>query len=140
MTMLKKYFPFFTGLFVFIIYIITLAPSVVEIDSGELSTVQATLGIAHPTGYPLFTLVGFIFSKIPLPFSTISNILSIPALTAAGLFELKDVVGSDIGLGPTAVGTLVSFVVAYAAIAWLLRFVAHHPISWFVPYRLVLGG
>ncbi len=70
----------------------------------------------------------------------LSFFLSIPALTAAGLFELKDVVGSDIGLGPTAVGTLVSFVVAYAAIAWLLRFVAHHPISWFVPYRLVLGG
>jgi undecaprenyl-diphosphatase len=30
-------------------------------------------------------------------------------------------------------------VVAYGAIAWLLRFVAGHPISWFVPYRLVLG-
>jgi undecaprenyl-diphosphatase len=37
------------------------------------------------------------------------------------------------------VGTLVSFVVAYATVAWLLRFVADHPITWFVPYRLVLG-
>ena len=36
-------------------------------------------------------------------------------------------------------GTLVSFVVAYAAIAWLLRFVAHHSIAWFVPYRVALG-
>jgi undecaprenyl-diphosphatase len=70
----------------------------------------------------------------------LSFYLSIPALTAAGLFELKDVVGSDIGIGPTVVGTVVSFVVAYAAIAWLLRFVAHHTIVWFVPYRLVLGG
>jgi undecaprenyl-diphosphatase len=70
----------------------------------------------------------------------LSFYLSIPALTAAGLFELKDVVGSDIGLGPTVVGTLVSFVVAYAAIAWLLRFVAHHTIVWFVPYRLLLGA
>jgi undecaprenyl-diphosphatase len=34
---------------------------------------------------------------------------------------------------------VVSFVVAYASIAWLLRFVAHHPITWFVPYRGVLG-
>jgi undecaprenyl-diphosphatase len=43
-------------------------------------------------------------------------------------------------VGETVVGTVVSFVVAYASIAWLLRFVAHHPITWFVPYRLALGG
>ena len=42
-------------------------------------------------------------------------------------------------MGETLVGTLVSFVVAYAAIAWLLRFVAHHSIAWFVPYRVALG-
>jgi undecaprenyl-diphosphatase len=69
----------------------------------------------------------------------LSFFLSIPALLAAGLYELKDAIGSDIGVGPTVVGTLVSFVVAYAAIAWLLRFVAGHSIVWFVPYRLVLG-
>jgi undecaprenyl-diphosphatase len=69
----------------------------------------------------------------------LSFFLSIPALTAAGLYELKDVVNSDIGVGPTVVGTLVSFVVAYAAVAWLLKFVAGHPITWFVPYRIVLG-
>jgi undecaprenyl-diphosphatase len=64
-------------------------------------------------------------------------LLGIPALTAAGLYELKDV--SGIGVGPTLVGTLVSFVVAYASIAWLLRFVAHHSIGAFVPYRVGLG-
>jgi undecaprenyl-diphosphatase len=69
----------------------------------------------------------------------LSFFLSIPALTAAGLYELKDVSGSGIGAGQTIVGTAVSFVVAYAAIAWLLRFVAHHSIAWFVPYRVVLG-
>lgn len=69
----------------------------------------------------------------------LSFFLSIPALTAAGLYELKDVVGSHIGVGPVVVGTLVSFVVAYAAVAWLLKFVAHHSIGWFVPYRVVLG-
>lgn len=69
----------------------------------------------------------------------LSFFLSIPALLAAGLYELKDAVHGDIGVGPTVVGTVVSFVVAYAAVAWLLRFVAHHPITWFVPYRVVLG-
>jgi undecaprenyl-diphosphatase len=70
----------------------------------------------------------------------LSFFLSIPALLAAGLFELKDALGGDIGVGETLVGTVVAFVVAYASIAWLLRFVAHHPITWFVPYRVALGG
>jgi undecaprenyl-diphosphatase len=70
----------------------------------------------------------------------LSFFLSIPALTAAGLYELKDVVGSHIGAGPVIVGTLVSFVVAYAAVAWLLKFVAGHSIVAFVPYRVLLGG
>jgi undecaprenyl-diphosphatase len=69
----------------------------------------------------------------------LSFFLSIPALTAAGLYELKDLKGSGIGVGPTVVGTLVSFVVAYAAVAWLLKFVAGHSITWFVPYRVLLG-
>ena len=70
----------------------------------------------------------------------LSFFLSIPALTAAGLYELKDVIGSNVGIAPTVVGTAVSFVVAYAAIAWLLRFVAGHSIVAFVPYRVALGG
>ncbi|MDX6358007.1 MAG: undecaprenyl-diphosphatase [Nocardioidaceae bacterium] len=70
----------------------------------------------------------------------VSFFLSIPALLAAGLFELKDALGGSISLGEILVGTVVAFVVAYASIAWLLRFVAHHPITWFVPYRVALGA
>ncbi|HET7153479.1 MAG TPA: DUF2723 domain-containing protein, partial [Candidatus Kapabacteria bacterium] len=50
----------------FIVYLLTLAPNVVFIDSGELATVAATLGIAHPTGYPLFSLVGYLFTHLPI--------------------------------------------------------------------------
>lgn len=71
MIRIKKYYVVLTSIFVFIIYLFTLAPSVVQIDSGELTAVQATLGIAHPTGYPLFTMIGYLFSLIPLPFSKI---------------------------------------------------------------------
>jgi len=67
----------------------------------------------------------------------LSFFLSIPALTAAGLYELKDVHG--ISAGPLVVGTVVSFLVAYASVAWLLRFVSHHSIGRFVPYRVGLG-
>ncbi len=80
MKFLKKYYAVLTGLFVFLIYLTTLAPSVVEIDSGELATVQATLGIAHPTGYPLFTIIGHLFSLIPLPFSKIYQLNLLTAI------------------------------------------------------------
>jgi undecaprenyl-diphosphatase len=69
----------------------------------------------------------------------LSFFLSVPALVAAGLFELKDALGGDIGVGETVVGVAVAFVVAYASIAWLLRFVAGHRITAFVPYRVALG-
>ena len=67
----------------------------------------------------------------------LSFFLGIPALLAAGVFELKDALKAP--AGPVIVGTVVSFVVAYVAIAWLLKFVAHHSIGKFVPYRLTVG-
>ncbi len=69
----------------------------------------------------------------------LSFFMSIPALFAAGVYELKDAFSGDIGAGEAIVGIVVAFVVAYASIAWLLRFVAHHTIAWFVPYRVGLG-
>jgi undecaprenyl-diphosphatase len=71
----------------------------------------------------------------------LSFFLAIPALTAAGLFqavEEKDGL-SALGTGPVVVGLVVAFVVAYATIAWLLRFVANHSLLPFVWYRLILG-
>jgi len=67
----RKYFYLLTAFFVFVVYLFTMAPSVVQIDSGELAAVQITLGIAHPTGYPLFTIIGYLFSLLPLPFTKI---------------------------------------------------------------------
>jgi undecaprenyl-diphosphatase len=69
----------------------------------------------------------------------LSFFLSIPALVGAGLYQLKDAVQESVPVGPLVVGMVVSFVVAYASIAWLLRFVAGHPITLFVPYRVALG-
>jgi undecaprenyl-diphosphatase len=70
----------------------------------------------------------------------LSFFLGIPALTAAGIYELPEALaGGTVGVVPLIVGTVVSFVVAYASIAWLLRFVAHHTLMSFVWYRVVLG-
>ncbi|MFI0509155.1 undecaprenyl-diphosphatase [Streptomyces canus] len=69
----------------------------------------------------------------------LSFFLGIPALTGAGIYELKDALGAGVGAAPLAVGTAVSFVVAYASIAWLLKFVAKHSFNAFVIYRIVVG-
>jgi hypothetical protein len=63
----------------FIVYILTLAPSVWFIDAGELTTVASTLSIAHPTGYPFFTIIGHLFSM--LPFSS-SEVYKMNAMSA----------------------------------------------------------
>jgi undecaprenyl-diphosphatase len=71
----------------------------------------------------------------------LSFFLSIPALFAAGLFELKDAFSNGgIPVGEAIVGIVVAFLVAYVSIAWLLRFVAHHTIVWFIPYRVAVGA
>jgi undecaprenyl-diphosphatase len=68
-------------------------------------------------------------------------LLAIPAVVGAGLFELKEIPHGDnaFGWGPTIVATVVSFVIGYAAIAWLLRYVATHSYLPFVVYRIALG-
>ncbi|GAM25052.1 hypothetical protein SAMD00019534_082270 [Acytostelium subglobosum LB1] len=65
------------ALFTFIVFIVTLAlyartqyPSVAGGDAGELIINAHQLGIAHPPGYPLFTMLGRVFDKF-IPFGTV---------------------------------------------------------------------
>ena len=50
------------------LYVATLAPSVATVfdDSLEFQVVLPSLGIAHPTGYPLYTLLGWLLSRLPV--------------------------------------------------------------------------
>ncbi|WP_067430869.1 undecaprenyl-diphosphate phosphatase [Nocardioides jensenii] len=72
----------------------------------------------------------------------VSFFLSIPALVAAGAYEgvtTASQISATVGWWPTVIATAVSFVVAYASIAWLLRLVAGHPITVFIGYRVGLA-
>ncbi len=72
-----------------------------------------------------------------------SFLLSVPAVVLSGLFEMRNFVGEggdDTGAGALIVATLLAFVVGYASIAFLLRFLANHSTYVFVGYRVVLGG
>jgi undecaprenyl-diphosphatase len=69
-----------------------------------------------------------------------SFLLSVPAVVLSGLFELRHVgEGGGAPAGATAIATILAFVVGYASIAFLLRFLAHHSIGVFAAYRIVLG-
>jgi undecaprenyl-diphosphatase len=73
-----------------------------------------------------------------------SFLLALPAVFGAGLFSIPDVMDTT-GPGPHAsvaqmiVATAIAFVVGYATIAWLLRYVSKHSYSVFVWYRIGLG-
>jgi undecaprenyl-diphosphatase len=73
-----------------------------------------------------------------------SFLLSVPAVVLSGLFELLGIIAGsekqDVATSKLVISTLCAFVVGYAAIAWLLRFLASHSTIVFVVYRVALGS
>lgn len=103
------------ALFILAVYIYSLCPGVYLIDSGELAAVSYTLGIAHPTGYPLYTLISYFFAR--LPGEPIRNLNLLSALfsvcAAAFLFMIAHRITRD------AFGSLlVVALFAFAPVIW----------------------
>jgi undecaprenyl-diphosphatase len=90
----------------------------------------ATISMGRLLGYERAAATRFAF------------LLAIPAVVGAGIFELQEIPGGDNAYGPvpTLVATVVSFLVGYAAIAWLLRYVSTKSFLPFVLYRIGLGS
>jgi len=114
----RKNFLFACLVFVLVmsVYLFTLAPSITMEDSAELITAAYTLGIPHPPGFPLYVLLGKLFTFIPL--GTIAwrvNLISavFGALTIALLFVITNKIVKN---------TLISFcfplVLAFSSIFW----------------------
>ncbi|OFK25902.1 undecaprenyl-diphosphatase [Corynebacterium sp. HMSC062E11] len=90
------------------------------------------------------TISGGLFLGLDREVATrFSFLLAIPAVMASGLFSLGDAFGPTVGQSATGaqllVGTLIAFVVGYASIAWLLKFVGSHSFEWFAAYRIPVG-
>src|SRR5215213_916349 len=49
-----------------VLYTVTLLPGIGSGDTAEFQRVAPTLGVAHPTGYPLYTMLGWLWSQLPL--------------------------------------------------------------------------
>ena len=62
-------------------------------------------------------------------------------MVLSGLFELREIGGDgdSASVAATIIATIAAFVSGYAAIAWLLRYLANHTLNVFVAYRIPLG-
>ena len=88
---MEKHIPLLLPITVFMVYLCTAAPIVYLGDSGEFTAAAFSLGIPHPTGYPLYSLLGKIFCTIP--FGNVGfrmNLMSafFAALTAALVYNI----------------------------------------------------
>lgn len=68
---------------VFVLYLLTLAPSVAMWDTGEYMAAVKVLGIPHPPGNPFFVLLGHAFASLPIPVSYGARINIMAALASA---------------------------------------------------------
>src|SRR5687768_7306688 len=71
-----------------------------------------------------------------------SFLLSIPAISASGLLELREAIHKlpDGSYGALIVATIVSGAIGYASIWFLLRFLRTHSTGVFIVYRVIVGG
>jgi undecaprenyl-diphosphatase len=90
------------------------------------------------------TITGGLFSGMSRETAArFSFLLSLPSVFAAGILELvkerEVLMSSDIGLINLAVATVVSGVVGYASIAFLLNYLKTHTTYLFIVYRIIVG-
>lgn len=82
----ERHVPWLMTILVAGLYLLTLAPTIGHTDSGELSAVAYTFGVAHPTGYPLFTFLGWLFTRLPVGTVALRMNLMCLLLVAGGTY------------------------------------------------------
>jgi hypothetical protein len=105
------------GLAALLVYIATVAPGVLPGDSGEFQFAAPLLGLAHPTGYPLYLILGKVWTAI-VPFGDAAlrmNLFS--AVAAAGAVGLLYVLARRIGLG-TLPSLMAAMTLAFSHTFW----------------------
>ncbi len=143
----------------FLLYASTLAPSVQPADAGEFQLVCAVLGIAHPPGYPLYTMLGKLFTLLPFgdPAWRVNLFAAVCAAATLGVLTRAIRQGTDsaaagvasalaLGLSPTfwAQGTFANIrsltaLLTALAMHWLLRYGAGRAQKCLVAFALSFG-
>jgi tetratricopeptide (TPR) repeat protein len=104
------------------LYLSTLAPGLVGGDSGDLATAAGSLGIAHPPGYPTYTLLGWLFSRLhPGNVALTLNLMSALFGAAAASFIF---LGAAELTGSRAAGAAAGLAYALSPVVWSWSVVA----------------
>ncbi len=107
-----------SGLFVFIltIYLLTLAPTIGFRDSGDMVTASYVLGVSHPSGFPLYMLLGKFFSFLPLGNIAVRyNFMSAVFAALAAFFvflSVRKITGNQVA------GAAAAFLLAFSVTFW----------------------
>jgi tetratricopeptide (TPR) repeat protein len=115
------------GLVAFVVYAVTLHPSLPTGDSGELISAAHVLGVAHPPGYPLYTLLGHAVMWLPFgePAARM-NLLSaaLDAAAVAIIFALIHRLVGRRGWVPLVAATVGALLLAFSTVFWMYAVVA----------------
>jgi len=106
-----------TGLVAFIVYALTAAPGVLPGDSGEFQLAAPLLGVVHPTGYPLYLLLGKLWTLL-VPLGDMAyrmNLLS--AVFSALAVACFCVLSRQLGLG-TVTSAIAALTLAFGRTFW----------------------
>ncbi len=83
----------FVFLIALVVYLFTLSPGLQPADGGEFQLVAARFGVAHPPGYPLYSILGGVFVRVPLGPNPAWRLNLFSAITAAATLALVSGIG-----------------------------------------------
>jgi len=119
------------ALVAFVIYALTVQPSVPAGDSGELITAAYTHGISHPPGYPLYMIIGYAVSHLPgaspaLWMNLLSALFDALAVGVVFLVVYRLVAPRDAGRRwtPYVAATVGALLLAFSSLFWAYSVVA----------------
>lgn len=96
-----------SALFFALLYIFSLAPGLLPADSGEFQLVGATLGVAHPPGFPLYTLLSKLMTWLPLAATAAYKINLLSAFSSAATLGIVYLIVFRLTARHLAAGTAV---------------------------------
>ncbi|HVT01058.1 MAG TPA: DUF2723 domain-containing protein [Patescibacteria group bacterium] len=115
---LVKYLVLIPFILIFVIYFHNVTADIYGGDVGDLTTASYVFGVAHPPGYPTFTVLGFIFSKIPLPLTLVGRIALVSLFSSIISLSIYYIFTKKLTKN-TIYALLGTFTLAFSYLFWL---------------------
>jgi hypothetical protein len=128
MPLVLRYMPLWLGLGTFVIYLLTMSPVLTwehsGRDGGDLISAAWFLGVPHPTGYPTYTMIAWLFTRLPLG-SVAWRVHVFSGVTAAATVSLVYLIGRRLAAGRPPYAALVGSVSGALLLAFSPLFWGH---------------